>query len=381
MPSFKELESIIEYTPDDQAIMLEGIHGIGKSQWVKNRFEKKGYRVEVKFAGQMADAGDLIGMPNRKTKIVNGEEFTVTEFAPPEWWPTDPEEKLIVLLDEVNRGKPEINQCLMDMVLNRTLNGRPLPKHTRIIGCVNPLDDEGMYQVEEMDPAFLDRWNRYVVVPSTDEWIDWGVREADIHNTVISFIARNNHELDPPAPETCESGKVYASRRSWERVSDFMKNIVTEDNRLDKELLANYMFGVVGVGTTSAFLKHLKEMGTGIHAGKVLTAWSDEIRDEIKRYNIQEIVHMNKQIAMWFEKEEESLIAGNTTAQNCAKNVQQYLNTIPAETMADFFDHVSMANNEGKMWPGTLMNLNKNLADRFIDVINGSEEEEEASNW
>ena len=49
--------------------------------------------------------------------------------------------------------------------------------------------------------------------------------------------------------------------------------------------------------------------------------------------------------------------------------------------MADFFDHVSVANNAGKMWPGTLMNLNKNLSDRFIDVINGSEEEEEASNW
>ena len=90
---------------------------------------------------------------------------------------------------------------------------------------------------------------------------------------------------------------------------------------------------------------------------------------------------MNRQMNIWFEKEEDAIMNGDKIAIECAKNLQSYLNVIPAEAMADFFDHVSIANNEGKMWPGSLMNLNSNLADRFIDVINGSEEEEEIKNW
>lgn len=379
MPTFKELEKIIEYTPVDQAILLEGIHGIGKSQWLKSKFEAKGYRAEIKFAGQMADAGDLIGMPNRKTKVVNGEEITVTEFAPPEWWPHDPEEKVLIILDEVNRGKPEINQCLMDMVLNRTLNGRPLPKNTRIVGAINPMDDGGRYHVEEMDPAFLDRWNRYKVTPSSDEWMDWAARYGDIHSVVLSFISKNSHELDPPGTEEAQSGQVYPSRRSWERVSDFIKNIIDGD-KIDKDLLGNYMFGVVGTGTTSAFLTHLREVGTGVHAGKVVTSWNEEVEKIVKGYNIQEVVHMNRQISLWFDKEESMILAGAKAATECATNLQKYLNVIPAEAMADFFDHVSIANNNGKLWPGSLMNLNKNLADRFIDVING-EDDTESENW
>jgi hypothetical protein len=381
MPTFKELAKIVKHTPIEQAILLEGIHGIGKSEWIKQKLQEEGYRTEMKFAGQMADAGDFIGLPNRTEKIVNGVSHTVTTFAPPDWWPLDENEKVAIILDEVNRGKPEINQCLMDMVLNRKLNGRTLPKGTRIFGAVNPLTSEGTYQVEDMDPAFLDRWNRYVVNPSSDEWCDWAVRYGKISNLVISFITRNAHELDPPTEGELVSGKVYPSRRSWERVSKFLEGVVTEDGKVDKDLLGNYMMGVVGVGATSAFLQHLKMYGTGVHAGKVLTGWDDRIQVEIEKLNIQEVIHMNRQMNMWFEKEEDAIMNGDKIAIECAKNLQSYLNVIPAEAMADFFDHVSIANNEGKMWPGSLMNLNSNLADRFIDVINGSEEEEESSNW
>jgi hypothetical protein len=379
MPTFKELTKILEHTPTEQAILLEGIHGIGKSEWTKQKLTEQGYRVIMKFAGQMADAGDFIGLPNRTEKVVNGVSHIVTSFAPPDWWPLDENEKVAVLLDEVNRGKPEINQCLMDMVLNRELNGRKLPKGTRIFGAINPLTSEGTYQVEDMDPAFLDRWNRYVVNPSGDEWCDWAAYNG-ISNLVISFIIKNTHELDPPTEEELVSGKVYPSRRSWERVSKFLEGIIAEDGKVDKELLGNYMIGVVGVSATSAFLQHLKMYGTGVHAGKVLTSWNENIQGEIEKLNIQEVIHMNRQMNIWFEKEEDAIMNGDKIAIECAKNLQSYLNVIPAEAMADFFDHVSIANNEGKMWPGSLMNLNSNLADRFIDVINGSEEEE-IKNW
>jgi hypothetical protein len=381
MPSFKELEAIFTNTPADQAIMLEGIHGIGKSQWLKTRFEAAGYRFEPLFAGQMADAGDLIGLPSRKEVEVDGVVTVVTEHAVPKWWPLHMDEKVIIMLDEVNRGKPEIMQCLMDMILNRKLNGRDLPPETRIVGAINPLDDTGMYQVEELDPAFLDRWNRYALTPNSDEWIDWAVRDGDIHSLIVSFISRNSHELDPPGPNESEQGKVYPSRRSWERVSNFVKTIVGEDDRIDKDLLGNYMLGVVGVGATSAFIKHLKEVGSGINAMRILHSWDTDVQHEISKYNIQEVVHMNKQLSMCLDREVNTITDGSALGHTYGKNVQNYLDTIPPEAMADFFDHVSTSNNDGKVWPGALMNINDKLADRFVDIINGSEEEDENSDW
>ena len=82
---------ILDKTPENQAIMAVGIHGTGKSEYIKNYYESKGYKVIMLFLGQMADAGDLIGLPDRSTVTFKygTEEITqkITEFCPPKWFP------------------------------------------------------------------------------------------------------------------------------------------------------------------------------------------------------------------------------------------------------------------------------------------------------
>ena len=105
MPTIKETVSIIDSTPIDQAVLLEGIHGIGKSECLSEHFRNKNFRVVSLFLGQLADAGDVIGLPSI-SKDEKGNEFT--KFCPPHWWPTDKKEKVLLFLDELNRGKPEV---------------------------------------------------------------------------------------------------------------------------------------------------------------------------------------------------------------------------------------------------------------------------------
>ncbi len=376
MPSVKELKQIIDYTPINQAIMLEGVHGIGKSEVVKQIFEPKGYEVITLFLGQMADAGDIIGLPDRTEIEVNGKKMKLTEFCPPKWWPLKKNLKVVIFLDEANRGKPEINQCVMDMVLNRKLNGNDLPKDTRVIAAINPLQ-EGYYQVEELDPAYLDRFNKYEFKPSVDEWIDWAARSG-LHKFVIGFVSRHNDHLDPPVNEEYKSGKVYPSRRSWERVSTILnenKGLLNGDSD-NLVLLQNLMLGIVGERSVSAFRKYVKEMGTGIHAGTILTKYDSDIEAKLMMMNVQDFIHLNKQIAMWLEQNIEMVRDTSSSYGNeVCLNLGKYINAIPPETVAEFCNLVSVDNGNGKEWPEVVMSINPEIGQRFSDIMNGEDDE------
>lgn len=152
----KELTEILDVTPSTQNIMLVGKHGIGKSEILTNYFNKKGMKVVSLFLGQMADPGDLIGLPHKN------EETGKTDFMPPYWFPVD-NEPIVLFLDELNRARPELLQTVMDLALNRKLAGRYLPEGSRIISAVN---DGEEYQLTDLDPALVSRFNIYNFRPT-----------------------------------------------------------------------------------------------------------------------------------------------------------------------------------------------------------------------
>ena len=103
-----ELRAMLDRTPSTHNILLVGNHGIGKSEFLTKYFQEKGLPVVSLFLGQMADPGDLIGLPHKDEK--NGK----TEFMPPYWFPIDGK-PICLFLDELNRARPEILQTVMDL--------------------------------------------------------------------------------------------------------------------------------------------------------------------------------------------------------------------------------------------------------------------------
>lgn len=75
-----ELLQLLDIIPASHNLMLVGRHGIGKSEILTEYFSAKGMPVVALFLGQMADPGDLIGIPNKNT------ETGKTEFMPPYWF-------------------------------------------------------------------------------------------------------------------------------------------------------------------------------------------------------------------------------------------------------------------------------------------------------
>ena len=235
----KELRNLLESTPPSHNIMLSGKHGIGKSKIITDFFTAKGQKVVTLFLGQMSDPGDLIGLPNKD------EETGKTIFMPPYWFPTE-NQPVVLFLDELNRARPEILQSIMDLALNRKLAGRELPAGSRIVSAVN---DGEEYQLTDLDPALVSRFNIYNFRPTTGEWLLWA-SQAGIDKHVTEFIENNNRMLDgdDAATESSSSLEKTPDRRGWERVSDILKNTQTITGTTKKVVA-----GIVGANAAAEF--------------------------------------------------------------------------------------------------------------------------------
>lgn len=306
----KELREILELTPSTQNIMIAGKHGIGKSVIIKNFFEAKGKKVVICFCSQAADAGDIIGLPRFN------EATGKTEFALPWWFPNDGQ-PVVLFLDELNRARPEILQVVMDLTLNRKLAGKELPAGSQIISAINDGDE---YQLTDMDPALVSRFNLYTFSPTVSDWVRWAT-SAGLDMRVVSFISTNTKFLDPIIKDDEAALDKTPDRRAWERVSDIMKNITTVSSK--NVALKKLICGIVGSAAGVAFFETVAR-NTLITPEDILSDF-DSCRSLLDSYSLQEYVGLNDNICSYIDASLGDL-DNDDQQKRYAKNLNEYFN-------------------------------------------------------
>lgn len=284
-----ELLQILETTPAEHNIMLVGEKGIGKSELLTSFFTSKGMKVIPLFLGQLSDPGDLIGLPCKDETIGR------TNFMPPYWFPKD-DEPIVLFLDELNRARPEILQTVFDLCLNRKLAGRKLPEGSRVISAVNAGDQ---YQLTDLDPALVSRFNIVNFKPTVQEWLLWA-RKSNVDASVIDFIQENQMWLDkdPDAKEGVDTGlDKNPDRRAWKRVSD----IVKKSQGVDSTVLSKLISSVVGAKAASAFLSSLAKHK--IVSGREVLSNFDKVRRTLEGYELHQLSVVNDGIFRFLEVE------------------------------------------------------------------------------
>ena len=328
----RELESLLAATPASQNIMLTGKHGIGKSQILEKFFTARGERVVILFLGQMSDPGDLIGLPRLD------ETTGKTLFMPPYWFPTDGK-PVVLFLDELNRARPEVLQTIMDLTLNRMLAGRKLPEGSRVISAVN---DGEEYQLTDLDPALVSRFNIYEFKPTAQEWLLWASK-AGLDSRVIDFISENPEMLDGTAFTREDQGlEKSPDRRGWERVSKVLqKNEVTP-------LLKTVIAGIVGMPAASKFFavinqKHLPS------AKEILLGDFAKQRPVLKKCITPELAAVNESIFRFIETKgyEEK------DAAKVAKNFAAYFEFLSGEKFREAQAHF-VSQYSSSLYPSTV---------------------------
>ena len=285
-----ELKQLLEATPASHNIMLVGNHGIGKSEILTEFFKEKGMPVVALFLGQMADPGDLIGLPSKDEKTGK------TDFMPPYWFPVDGK-PIVLFLDELNRARPEILQTVMDLALNRKLAGKLLPDGSRIISAVNAGDQ---YQLTDLDPALVSRFNIMNFKPTAEEWLLWA-RKSQLDTRVTGFIDENRMWLDkdPDMKEGADIGlDKTPDRRAWKRVSDI---IIGKDEL--KEIDTKIISSIVGPKAAAAFIQNAATRK--ILSGREVLSGFDKakIRNELEGYGIHQLSVVNEGVYRHLEVE------------------------------------------------------------------------------
>lgn len=313
-----ELHQILDTMPSDQNIMLVGKHGIGKSEILSNYYESKGMKVVALFLGQMSDPGDLIGLPRKD------EATGKTVFMPPYWFPMD-EKPIVLFLDELNRARPEVLQTIMDLALNRRLAGRSLPKGSRLISAVNDGDE---YQLTDLDPALVSRFDIYTFKPTTEEWLLWAAKH-DVDVRVSDFISENPSWLDGNNGTTIQMDtglEKSPDRRAWKKVSDYIKGFSAIE-QFQQKVIA----GIIGVKAASVFTSFA--MNNQLLSGKDILCDFQKCEQRLLGYKLHQLSQVNESIYRTIETD------SDIDKKEAAKNIQLYVDFLMAnnkEALAHF---------------------------------------------
>ena len=340
-----ELMTLLEVTPTWQNIMLTGRHGIGKSQILTRYFKSKGMPVKTLFLGQMSDPGDLLGLPNKD------EETGKTVFMPPYWFPIDGK-PIVLFLDEINRARPEILQTVMDLVLNRKLAGRELPEGSRIIAAGN---DGEEYQLTDLDPALVSRFNIYTFRPTVEDWLLWATRTG-LDERILNFISANPELLDRSADTKEDQGlDKDPDRRAWEKVARLMENI-PNPLPVHQKVVA----GIIGVqAAAQLFLSFRKD---DLSPVDLLTDFK-KAKKLLDKYELHQLSLLNDALARFFETDK----ADTLDREMVRKNLKAYHDYLLKNNREAYAHFVSLIDGTG--YKKMLLLINKEMPDTYKQIV------------
>lgn len=377
----KTFVKIAQCLPAAHSILLQAPHGVGKSEVVAQLAEKMNLRLLDRRMSQTSE-GDVIGLPKQTiAKGPDGKMYDITQFCPPEFIMKAKSEPCLLFLDELNRATPEVMQACFQYALDRCdFQGEKFHPETRIYAAVNT---GGNYQVNEMDPALLDRFFVVPFTPSDQDFFEHAeTRSAKLggplNSDLIAFLKERPTRLDPA---NANPGTVQPSRRSWVRLDrTFASNGVYESNISEDSAAKGHAYslavGYVGTEAAADLCDFMSKRMTRFTAENVLDEYS-KYRGKMKSLGQDKIITLI-----------DSIIENGKTniwTKEQSKNLGDFVGDIPAELRVSFITNFTqkLKSCEKTFGPNFKM-LNPTVMPHIVRTFNpnatfGDEEEKETT--
>ena len=242
--TIKEFGECIEY--NIQHNIKHAILGVGKSQLIRQIGKKYGYKViDIRLA-QMSEVeiGGLI-YPN--------ESRTKTIWLAPEVLPNEERDgkNTILLLDEITSCTKRVQVAAYQLILDRKIGQYTLPEGTFVIALGNREDDDGVYI--QLAGPLADRFEIHYLEPNFEDWKNDFALKFGVHPLIVSYLTFKPSALHTQA--TSDGNMVFATPRSWVRVSDILKF----DSDINNTVIRHKIIGNVGEIEGIQFIEFCKK--------------------------------------------------------------------------------------------------------------------------
>lgn len=244
--------------------LIVGESGIGKTVLAKDIANKNNWSFIV-IDGNLLKEGEIGGLPTiesytRMNHHGDNVEKKTTVYAVHHKLREIDEEiskgkTVLLFIDEINRCEHTVQQELMNLILNREINGYKLHESVKMVAAMNPSSKYGAdfdYQVVDMDVAQENRFVWLHMEPDYMQWLDWAI-SAGIDPKVIEFIStfpeylHKNNEDD-----------IRATPRSYERISGIYKIYKQQKDSIPRSVFLNVIRGNVGKLIAEEFVNFIE---------------------------------------------------------------------------------------------------------------------------
>jgi len=349
----KTFTTLAPRLPAEIAVLMRGPTGVGKSHIAKQCADTIGLPF-IDVRGSTMSEGDVGGYPD----IDGMKETGVMTFCMPSWFVRACREPVVLMLDELNRSLPGVQQSFFQLVLDRELgndqDGNPYRLHpeTRVYSAVNHGSE---YDVNEMDPALLRRFWVVDLDPTVHDWIDWA-GPAGIDPVTIDFV-RNHPEHLRVDPGSVEPGTVVPTPASWHRLDESLRHMGLVPSELagtGADGLYALAGGFVGTEAAISYTEFIKRYERVISAEDVLNG-------EINKKRATELP-ASEALGVLDKLVEHS--KDNDWSKKAAKNVSKFALARGGEQLIYFWNAISKT----QRLPN-IQALHKEIGQKVVEVV------------
>lgn len=263
------------------------------------------------------------------------------------------EKPTYLILDEWNRGTPEVMNAAFTLMEQRRFGSLELPSNIKIGATMNPSEMGYLVNECEKDPAFRRRLAWLAVKADPVVWLGWAQKNK-IHPLVIQYIMQNPSKLLDT--EARDAGKVYANPASWEKTSKILYAFENQTN-FDKATIM--LSGHLGTTTAVEFSDWIKNREKFINPEEILQNYKNaqpmvkELADD--SYNRPQLLRVIESVVIW-------LCSNQKINKQIGDNFASFLNDL---------------NNEQRMYAVSLLanrlDQNEVYKEKFLSELKTSE--------